>query len=93
MNAPAVVSAVRTLAAYTAGRFDLWTLAGPRRASCRAHVMAELRGVARVPQSKAGVTVLREEFYVALGVAGGVCTADRDKDFVAKCKEIIGVNQ
>lgn len=76
--------AVELLAAYTAGRFDIWMLAGPSKASCRAHVVSALLGH-KVPQSKAGVTAIREAFY-AIAKPAGDCIANREDSFVAWCK-------
>ena len=78
--------AVRLLGVYTAGRFDLWALAGPARASCRAHVASALAG-RKVPQSKAGVTMLRDSFY-AIANPDGDHMAGRESSFVAWCKAV-----
>jgi hypothetical protein len=77
---------IRTLGVYTAGRFDPWLLAGPRKASCRAHVMADLLGVQKCPQAKAGVTMIRAKVY-EIAQANGVtfppnsCEAERERLF------------
>lgn len=78
--------AIRLLGAYTAGRFDIWILAGSARASCRAHVLSALTGK-KVPQRMAGVTALRSAFYTALEIAGE-CEAHREENFVAACKQV-----
>ena len=78
--------AIRTLGAYTAGRFDIWLLAGPAKASCRAHVMSDLLGV-RTPQSKSGVFAIRAEFYRQAGIAGG-CEAQREESFREFCRSL-----
>lgn len=62
MSEPNIHEAVRLLGAYSAGRFEIWALAGPAKASCRAHVMSELAGH-RVPQKNAGVSALEKAFY------------------------------
>ena len=78
--------AVRVLGAYSP-RFDIWALAGPARASCRAHVMAVLLGVPKVPQAKAGVNALRSEFYARARIAGN-CEAVREDTFQAFCRSL-----
>lgn len=83
---PDLAEAVRLLGAYTAGWFTPWTLAGPRKASCRAHIMSVLVGE-RVPQGRAGVNALREELYRQAGVAGE-CAAEREDGLVAFCKAV-----
>jgi hypothetical protein len=73
--------ALRLLGVYTAGRFDVWALAGSQRASCRAHIMSELLGV-KTPQSKAGVNAIRDAFYRVAGDAiTGDCIAVREDSF------------
>ncbi len=67
---PNIREALRLLGVYTAGRYDVWILAGSQRASARAHIMAELLGVPKVPQSKSGVNALRAAFYAACNVTG-----------------------
>jgi hypothetical protein len=82
-----VKQAVKVLGIYTAGRFDIWALAGSARAGCRAHVLAALRGVDRVPQREAGVTALRDAFFAAMKPAGD-CLAIREDNFIAACRAI-----
>jgi hypothetical protein len=81
--------AIRLLGVYTAGRFDIWALAGSSRASCRAHVMSALKGH-KVPQSQSGVTALREEFCNQARAHGAVidgdCIAVREDQFIAWCR-------
>ncbi len=78
---------LRLLGVYTAGRFDIWMLAGNAKASCRAHVMSVLTGE-RTPQSKAGVNAMVAAFHALAGVAGkGSCAAIREDMFVAWAKE------
>jgi hypothetical protein len=83
-----LIEAVRLVGVYTAGRFQLWSLAGPAKASCRAHVASVFHGV-KVPQGKAGVNALRDALYPAVG-ASGACEAVRAEDFAAKCRRLIG---
>ncbi len=71
--------ALRLLGVYTAGRFDPWILMGPAKASCRAHIMSVLQGK-RVPQSKAGVTAIKDAFY-AIAKPIGNCSAAQDEAF------------
>lgn len=75
---------IRLLGAYTAGRFDIWSLAGSYKAGCRAHVMSGLMG-RRVPQSKSGVTALQSAFYDVIKPAGD-WPAARDDAFVEFCR-------
>ncbi len=88
---PQLVEAVRLLGIYTAGRFDAWLLAGPAKASCRAHVMSALAGQ-RMPQSKSGVVAIRAELYRQSAIAGcdfsGCdCEALRERAFMAFCRQ------
>lgn len=78
--------AIRLLGLYTAGRYDIYALAGAPRASCRAHVMSALVGH-KVPQSAAGVNALRAAFYALVGVTGD-CEAHRERQFIARCVEL-----
>lgn len=77
--------AIRLLKAYTAGSCDIWQLAGPSKASCRAHIMSALAGH-RVPQAKAGVNALRDRFYSIANPAGN-CPAMREEAFTQWAKE------
>lgn len=62
-------------------RFEVWTTAGPARASVRAHIMSELvNNGERYPQSKSGVTAMRSAFY-QLGGIEGECEAHREENF------------
>jgi hypothetical protein len=79
--------AIRLLGVYTAGRFDVWMLAGGAKASCRAHVLSVLTG-ARVPQSKAGVNALRAALNEAANITGD-CIAHREENFVTFCKGVV----
>lgn len=75
------IEALKLLRTYTAGRFDVWALAGNSKASCRAHIMSTLTGV-KVPQSKAGVNAIRDAFH-AIAKPEGNCIYAREKSFVA----------
>ena len=79
--------AIRVLGMYTAGRFDIWALAGPARASCRAHVMSVLLGK-KTPQAKSGVNAIRSEFERRLNPAGD-CIAIRERNFIAICRATV----
>ena len=83
---PNVREALRLLGVYTAGHYDIYALAGPGRASCRAHVMAELLGLPKVPQSKAGVTAMRAAFYAACNITGEY-EALREERFMACARD------
>lgn len=76
--------AVRLLGVYTAGSFKFFTLAGGHKASCRAHIMSQLKGV-RVPQSKAGINAMRDEFF-AIANPPGDCEAAKEDAFVQWAK-------
>ncbi len=79
-------TAIKTLHAYS--RFyDIWALAGPAKASCRAHIMADLLDLPKIAQSKAGVTALRDEFYKQARIEGD-CIANREAAFIHYCKSL-----
>lgn len=80
--------ACRLLAAYTAYRIDPWILAGPAKASCRAHVMSALMG-RRMPQSKSGVSALKDELHRRAGIekTADSCSASRDREFYEIVRE------
>lgn len=78
-------NALKLLGTYTAGRFDFWMLAGPTKASCRAHIMSELMGK-KMPQSKSGVTAMRDAFY-EIAKPEGNCIAAREESFLAWAKQ------
>lgn len=88
--------ALRILAVYTTRSekygptMDVWDLAGPQKASCRAHVMALLLGVPKCPQSKAGVTAIRSKLYEMLNVEG-CCEAERVQTLKSAAKGILGM--
>lgn len=69
----------KTLLIYTAGRGDIYSLAGNAKASVRAHVMADLLGVERVTQAKSGITAIKEEFYRRIGVKEGTLAAQESE--------------
>ena len=73
---------VRLIGVYTARRFCTWQLAGQSKASCRADIMSALHG-ARVPQSKAGVTVIESAVH-SLFDTQGRCIAARESDLIRK---------
>ena len=76
--------AIRLLGIYTAGRFDIWMLAGSSKASVRAHIMSVLLGT-KTPQSRSGINALRSEFYSRLNITGE-CEAHREQAFIQACK-------
>ena len=82
--------AVQLLGAWTRNRFDIWNLAGNHHAGNRAILLSLVVGK-RMPQSKAGVTALRYEFYTMLGIIG-TCEAHREDNFSSVCRELLGVN-
>ena len=65
---------------YTAGRMDVYALAGSARASCRKHVLEALTGQKQT-QAKAGVTALRAAIYAAGNITGD-CEAHRETKFI-----------
>jgi hypothetical protein len=77
------IKAINTLQIYSK-YFDIWSLAGNSRASCRAHVMADLLGKDKVAQSKAGINAIRDEFYKQLNITGQTI-AERDDNFINFC--------
>lgn len=76
------------LSESTRGTFDVWRLMGPDCAPLRAVIMADLLGVPKVPQSKAGVTALRAALLAWSGVAG-TCNADRDRNLREHCERLL----
>ena len=85
MNAN-VIAALKTLQSTTSGSFDFWRLAGPHGAKTRAQIMSELYG-RKVPQAKAGVTAMREAFFMLAYnhevFQAAQCIAAREEAFVA----------
>jgi hypothetical protein len=75
-----VGEAIRILGIYTAGRFDIWMLAGSQKASARQHVLSVLLAKS-VPKSKAGVNALRDAFYAAGNITGEY-EAQRERNFL-----------
>lgn len=69
---------LRLLGVYTGGRFDPWNLAGPAKASCRAHIMSAL-AMSKVPQARAGVTVIWESLKLITQPQGS-CLAMQERD-------------
>lgn len=89
-TAAQTAEAVRLLGVYTAGRFDIWMLAGNHKGTCRAHVMSALMG-RKMPQSKSGVTMLRTAFYERVEALTGARPAGdhiaaRETSFIAWCR-------
>ena len=82
-----VVKALKSFSTYSAGNFDVWSLAGDAKASCRQHIMSELLG-AKVPRAKCGVTAIREEFQRRLGATGDTIAA-REGDFIKKARAVL----
>lgn len=86
--------AVRLHGVYTAGRYDFWCLCGPAKASVRAHIMSELLGGKRVPQSQAGITVLRDALLAAAAnaITPG-CIAHQEDQYQAWARKMLEVKQ
>lgn len=78
--------AIKLLGIYTGGKFDVWLLAGSAKASCRAHVMSVLHGT-KIPQSKSGITAIREALYTQAKINGDYPAA-REEAFLQFCKEV-----
>jgi hypothetical protein len=76
---------LRLIGTYTAGRYDLWVLAGNAKASVRAHIMSVLLGK-KTPQAKSGVNALQSELYKQLGIPEKECSAVREDWFRAICR-------
>ena len=81
---------IKTLGIYTAKTFDIYRLAGRSKASVRAHVMADLSGVDKMPQSKSGVTAIRKLAYQVAREYGATIDSDhpagREKQFIKFAK-------
>lgn len=90
---PNELEALRLTGVYTAGHFDLWTLVGPAKATCRAHIMSVLRGH-RVPQARAGITVLQSTLWALCPTMPNDCIAVRESHWEQWAKETIkgGIN-
>ncbi len=84
--------ACRIIGVYTANRFNTWALAGPARASCRAHVMSVLMG-RKMPQSKSGVTAIEAELHRRAGIemSPDSCSASRQREFTNLCRAEFGL--
>jgi len=74
--------ALRLFSVYTAGHCDPYSLAGPRKASCRADIMSALNGK-RTPQSQSGLTAMTQALHAILEPTGS-CIAARENDFTRK---------
>lgn len=79
--------AIRLVGIFTAGRFDLWNLAGDQNAPDRAAILSALTGQ-WPPRSKAGVTALRTALYAALEITG-TCEAHRQDNFAEAARAIV----
>jgi hypothetical protein len=79
---------LRLLRIYTAGSCNVWDLMGGAKASVRAHVMAALLGVVKIPQAKAGVNALRAEFYRQAKIEGD-CEATRETRFITLARSAV----
>lgn len=88
------ISALNLFSSYTAGHFDPWMLAGPAKASCRAHIMSVFNGQ-RTPQSKSGVTVIRDAFHTLAfnecipDFKAAECVAVRDEVFTRWARSFV----
>lgn len=82
------MEALRLLKIYTAGSCIIYNLAGPAKASCRAHIMSAIKG-RKMPQSQSGITALTREFYTLAQVTGN-CGAAREENFInwAKSQQV-----
>lgn len=83
---PNELEAVRLLGVYTGRSFKLYHLTGNARAAHRSHVMSELCGK-RMPQSKSGITAIKEALYKLSGVPGN-CEAEQQDNLREWCKQI-----
>ena len=81
------IEALKLLGVYSGNSFDVWRLAGPAKASCRAHIMSIFNDK-RTPQSKSGVTVLRSSLWGLFNLSGN-CQARRETDFINKAKTLL----
>lgn len=82
--------AVRLLGTYTAGRFDIWMLAGNAKRTCRQHVMTVLingKDGKKIPQKDCGVTMIRTKFYDLVQPQGD-CLAARETYFIQWCRSV-----
>lgn len=86
--------AIRLLGAYTAGRFDIWELAGNAKASCRAHIMSALNGK-RTPQSKSGVYAMYEAFFSLSDphFPKYTCNAVRESNFIEWARAVNSIGK
>lgn len=84
-----LIEAARLLGVYTAGRFDVWAMAGPAKRKCRQHVMTILVNGPdgrKIPQAKCGVTAIVREFNDRAGIDGS-CIAVRETVFRQWCHD------
>src|SRR4051812_29473750 len=63
------LAALKLVATYTGGSFNLWTMTGRSKASCRSHIMSVLTGE-KTPQSKSGINALESALFAAVDAAG-----------------------
>jgi len=84
----AELEALRLLGQYTAGRYTILDLAGPRKVHCRIEIMSTLTGV-KTPQSKAGVNALRDALYTLFPPLTGSCRAVREDAFIELCRKCV----
>lgn len=80
--------ALGLLKTYTAGRFDIMSLAGDHRATTRALILKELNDGHPVPRKRCGVTDLRNRLYelARIDLANTMCDAARSSAFVEWAK-------
>lgn len=84
-----LIEAARLLGVYTAGRFDVWVMAGAAKRKCRQHVMTVLLNGPdgrNVPLAKCGVTAIVREFNERAGIDGS-CIAVRETIFRQWCRD------
>ena len=79
----------RLLAIYTGGRIShySWSLTGPAKASCRAHIMSEIIG-RKATQRESGINALESALFLVFEPMGD-CLASR-RDHLAKlCRGLL----
>jgi len=82
---PNVVRAVEMLGGVTLQRYDLDTLKGDKNYGRRVALLKKLLTTNRVLVADSGLRALESAFYSAVG-AEGKNTAERARDFAARCK-------
>jgi len=82
-----ILKALRSFSTYSAGRFDVYSLAGDSKAKARQQVMSELMG-AKVPRAKCGINAIKEEFQRRLGVTGATI-AEREGNMIKKARAVL----